>query len=121
MRAVQPVTSEVRYVLGLFHAGMDGLISAQKANEARHVMWGSAWMPAAVGAAVGATTASLGGSRRSGYGVARGALFGSVLGFGCGMAWASRNFTLELARGARRHIDAARDVRWLENHPIDYA
>lgn len=121
MKAVQPVTSDVRYVIGLFHAGMDGLISARKANEAPQRMWSSAWMPAAVGAAVGATNASLGGNRKSGHGVARGALFGSVLGLGCGMAWASRSFTLELARGARRQINAARDVRWLANHPIDYA
>ena len=121
MKTPQPVTADVRYLIGLFHAGMDGLISARNLQAAPRVMWGSAWMPAAIGAAVGATTASLGGSGRSGRGVAKGALFGSVLGLGCGVAWASRGLTLALASGAHRQINAARDVRWLEHHPIDYA
>ncbi len=121
MKAVQPIASDVRYVVGLVHAGMDGVISARKATNFPRVGWGPACVPAFIGAAVGATRASLGPNRRSGYGAAKGALLGSFVGLGCGVAWATRNYTLALARGARGKIGTAQDLRWLEQNPIDYA
>src|SRR5579859_6550509 len=71
MKAAQPVTSDLRYVVGLVYAGMDGVISARKATNFPRVGWGPACVPAFIGAAVGATRASLGPNRRSGYSTAK--------------------------------------------------
>jgi hypothetical protein len=50
-----------------------------------------------------------------------GGLVGSALGFGGGVAWASRGFTGTAARHAIRGVNNVRDARWLERNPIDYA
>ena len=121
MKVPQARTSDVHYVVNLFQAGMDGVVSARKGADMRPVWTRPAWAPAAIGAVVGATTASLTKNRRSGYGVAVGGLVGSVVGLGCGVAWASRGFTGALARGAIRKMNTVRDARWLEKNPIDYA
>lgn len=81
----------------------------------------SSWPATTVGAAVGASMASLSKRRRSGYGVAAAGLIGGALGLGCSLAWASRDFTGALARGAVDKITIVRDARWLEKNPIDYA
>ena len=48
-------------------------------------------------------------------------LAGAAIGFAGGMAWGTRHMTGEMARGAIRKMDAARDAHWLARHPIDYA
>jgi len=114
-------TSDARYVVNLIQAGMDGVISARNATDIPPVLSGPVWAPAAIGAAVGAWTASRNHNRKSGYHVAMGSLLGTALGLGCGMAWASRAFIGALARGGMRKVDIVRDARWLEQNPIDYA
>jgi hypothetical protein len=37
------------------------------------------------------------------------------------MAWGTRHWAGGMARGAKKNIDTARDARWLEKNPIDYA
>jgi hypothetical protein len=121
MNVPHTLTSDVRYGISLVQAGMDGVISARKATDIPPVLSSPVWALTAIGAVVGASTASLSRNRKSGYGVAVGGLVGSVLGLGCGLAWASRAFTGALARGATRKINTVRDARWLEMNPIDYA
>ena len=48
-------------------------------------------------------------------------LLGATIGLSTGMAWGTRHLTGDMARGAKKNIDAARDSRWLEKNPIDYA
>src|SRR5512144_293946 len=108
MNVQDTLTSDVRYVINLVQAGMDGVISARKANGDPPVLGRAVWAPAAIGAVVGASTASLSRRRKSGHGVAAGGLVGSVLGLGCGVAWASRGFTASLTRGAIRKINTVR-------------
>jgi hypothetical protein len=115
------LTSDARYVVNLIQAGMDGVVSARKTTDTSPLFISPVWVPAAIGAAVGVWTASRSRNRRSGYAVAMSGLVGSALGLGCGMAWASRNFTGSLARGAMREINTVRDARWLAENPIDYA
>lgn len=115
------LTSGVRYAVNLIQAGMDGVVSARKATGTPPVLRSPVWVPTAIGAALGAWTASRGANRKSGSGVALRGLIGSAFGLGCGVAWASRGFTGALARGAIRNINTVRDARWLEQNPIDYA
>jgi hypothetical protein len=121
MKVPQTVISDVRYVINLVQAGVDGVVSARKASDLPPVLMNPALAPTAIGAVVGASTASLTRNRRSGYGLAVGALVGSVLGLGCGVAWASRGFAGALALSAARKMNTVRDAHWLETHPIDYA
>jgi hypothetical protein len=120
-KASSASTSDVRYVVNLIQAGMNGINSARKTTDISPVSISPVWIPAAIGAAVGVWTASRSGNRRSGYGVAMSGLVGGALGLGCGVAWASRAFTGALARGATRKINTVRDARWLAENPIDYA
>jgi len=46
---------------------------------------------------------------------------GSVLGFFAGFSWKTRNVTSSVALFAARELRKARDERWLELNPIDYA
>ena len=114
-------TSNARYFVNLIQAGMDGVISARKATGLPAVSMKPVWMPAAVGAALGAWTASLGRGRKSGKGAAVGGLVGSAVGLGCGIAWVSRSFMGAVARRTIHKIDGVRDARWLEENPITYA
>jgi hypothetical protein len=79
-------------------------------------------MPAVIGAYVGALGASLGQRRKPRYGVVLGAsLLGAAIGLSTGMAWGTRRLAGDMARSAKKNIDTARDARWLEKNPIDYA
>ena len=121
MTVPHTLSSDARYVADLVQAGMDGIITVRKTTGIRPALKGSVWAPAIIGAVVGASTASMRGNRKSGRGVALAGLVGSLLGLGCGVAWASRDYTGALARGAMRKINTVRDARWLEENPIDYA
>ena len=124
MEIVHTVKSDLAYLGRLVGAGLDGIASA------RHEVDGGAFTPAskaavwtstAIGAAIWMLSGGLVGNRRSASNVAVGGLVGSVLGFGAGVAWGSRRFTGTAARSAIRQINTARDERWLERNPIDYA
>ena len=49
------------------------------------------------------------------------ALLGGAIGFGAGLVWENRRLTASVASGAWRSINKARDARWFEKNPIDYA
>ena len=85
------------------------------------VLRNSVWVTTAIGGAVGALSVLLGRRRRSGYSTAFGGLVGSAIGFSGGVAWASRDFSGAVARSVIQKVTAARDARWLEKNPINYA
>jgi hypothetical protein len=121
--------SNIDYGRSLISSGLEGALSAQKKTldgaPVSSVLIGSvrdSWMPAMIGAYVGALGASLGHRRRPHYGAILGAsLLGAAIGLTTGMAWGTRRLTGGMARGAKKNIDVARDAHWLEKNPIDYA
>ncbi len=118
MSVTTAMSSDMRYVLNLVQAGVDGVISARKLPT---VTVNPVWGPMALGAVVGASAACLVRRRKSGYDVAVGGVVGSVVGMGCALAWASRGVMAVLARGAIGRINTVRDAHWLAANPIDYA
>ena len=120
--------SNIDYGRNLVNSGLEGARSAQKktldgapiaAVLVRSVR--ESWMPTVIGAYVGALGASLGHKRKPNYGAIVGAgLLGAAIGLTTGMAWGTRHLTGEMARGARRNINAARDAHWLEKNPVAY-
>ncbi len=79
------------------------------------------WALIAIGAGVGVLASYLANKRKLTPQTALFGLLGGALGFSVGMTWGTRHVTGAAARGAMRHINAARDEHWLENNPIDYA
>jgi len=115
--------SDLTYLWQLVEAGWDGALSVRKKFAVRPpapVPTGVLLGPAAIGASIGALSASLRRTRRSGSSVATAALIGGAVGLGAGAAWASRSSAEAAARAAIRKINAARDTHWLERHPIAY-
>ena len=119
----------IDYGRNLVSSGLEGARSARKRNlegtPVRSVLVSSvrsACMPAVIGAYVGALGASIGQRRKPNYGAVLGAsLLGAAIGLTTGMAWGTRHLTGDMAREAKRNINAARDAHWLEKNPIDYA
>ena len=120
--------SGLEYSCDVVNSGFQGARSAGETalagDSVRSVLSRSArssWPSAAVGIGLGALGGLLLNKRRQAIrSVALGLLGGSV-GFVAGMAWGTREFTGDVARGARRGMNAARDAHWLERNPIDYA
>jgi hypothetical protein len=120
--------SSVGYGRSLVGSGWEGLRSAEQAalGEASigSVLVGAlreSWLPAAIGAYVGALGAALGQRRKPNYPALVGAsLLGGVIGLTTGTAWGTRRLAGDMARGARKNIDAVRDRHWLEKNPIPY-
>ena len=124
MEIVHLRDSDFAYLKQLVQAGLDGIDSARNERDGRVFtppLQTVVWTPAAIGATIGMLSTHLIGKRKSASRVAMGGLAGSVLGFGAALAWASRGCIGPAARTAVRRIDAIRDARWLESHPIDYA
>jgi hypothetical protein len=124
MRTSPSLKSDITYVGYLAKAVLDGVTSAPKGTANRAftpVLSSTVWKPTAIGTAIGVLSASLSRRHRSGYWMAVGGLVGSALGFGAGVAWASRDFTGAVARGTIRKVNSVRDARWLEKNPIAYA
>ena len=116
--------SELTYVRNLIEAGWNGALSAWTETDNRaltRILARALLAPIAVGAGVGALSASVGKNRKSRYRSATAGFIGSVVGLGAGLAWAWRGPAGHAARGAIRKINTVRDARWLEKHPIDYA
>jgi hypothetical protein len=78
------------------------------------------WRPALAGVVVGALVSFLTDEEKSARSILLGGLVGGALGFTGGMAWNSRQLTQEVARGAARKINRARDEHWLEHNPVVY-
>jgi uncharacterized membrane protein YfcA len=120
MKPAHPIKPGVYYIVDLIHAGMDGAVTAEKTTVVPQDLVRSVLTIAAVGAAVGAATATL-NNRRARYELAMKSLIGGAVGLGCGVAWASRKYAGAMARGAIRKMNLVRDARWLEKNPINYA
>jgi len=76
--------------------------------------------PAVIGACVGAAAGCLGNGRSKGRALTC-ALLGGFLGFGAGVLWESRKFTVSVASAAWKGVSKTRDEHWFERNPIDYA
>lgn len=116
--------SDFTYVRCLAKAVLDGVTSTPKGTATQiftPVLSGTVWTSTAIGAAIGLLSASLSGKHRSGCGVVMGGVVGSALGFGAGVAWASRDFTGAVTRSTIEKINSVRDARWLEKNPIAFA
>ena len=120
MNVSRTLQSDRRYLIELLQAAIDGASSARE-TSVLPVLGGPVWVPAAVGAVVGASTISLKRNRNPGYDLAVAGLVGSVIGLGCGVVWAARGFAGSIARGAMRKVNTVRDAHWLDRNPIDYA
>ena len=129
MTTLEWIETTVDYGRSLISSGLEGARSARNKTLAGAPVTSAlinsvrdSWMPAVIGAYVGALGASLGHRRRTHYGTVMGAsLLGAAIGFSTGMAWGTRRLTGDIARGAKKNIDTARDAHWLEKNPIDYA
>jgi hypothetical protein len=122
--------SEVEYGRKVLGSGLEGARSGQEAflnGRPFTTFLGEsvreALKPAAFGACIGFLSRYRIPGRRNrsiGRGLALGWLCGAI-GFGAGVAWASRRLTASMACEVRRNVGRVRDERWLEGHPIDYA
>jgi hypothetical protein len=119
--------SNVDYTRKLVHSAVEGaqtgeedFLHGEPLAEFLSVSLRMALRPAAIGAFLGI----LGGcaQRRSKpgnaiiYGVA-----GCAFGFGAGLGWQSRRLVRSVVNCAWKQIGKARDERWFEKNPIDYA
>jgi uncharacterized membrane protein YeaQ/YmgE (transglycosylase-associated protein family) len=128
MKPTDWIKSNIEYGRNLVDSGLEGARSAQHSTlegaPVTSVLIRSvrdSWMPAVVGAYVGALGASIGHKRRPHYGaLAAAGLVGAVIGLTTGMAWGTRRLTGDMARGAMKNIDKTRDAHWLEKNPIAY-
>jgi len=59
--------------------------------------------------------------RKSAHHAAALGVAGALIGFAGGMAWSTRHMTEDIARGAKKRVDATRNAHWLAKHPVDYA
>ena len=129
MSTYTAMKSGLEYGRNLVHSGLEGArstgSSALAGASVSSVLLRSArrsWAAAAIGATLGALAVSLRRKHKVGSAVvvASGVL-GAAIGFATGIGWSTRHLTGEMARGARKSIDAVRDAHWLLKNPIDYA
>jgi hypothetical protein len=123
MKLTQSLQSDVTYVKDLIGAGWAGLDSGRRESGERVMTPAfkrTVWVPIAIGTAIGVLAACSKRSRKVHHAVL-GGLVGSVVGFGGGVAWASRGVTGAAARGAVDKVNTVRDARWLRKNPIAYA
>jgi hypothetical protein len=124
MRTSASLKSNLTYTKRLAKAVLDGVTTAPKGTTDHvftPVLRDAVWAPIAIGAAIGLLSTSLNRKNRSGYKVAAGCLIGSALGFGAGVAWASRDYSGAVARITMKRVNTVRDAHWLEKNPIAYA
>jgi len=81
----------------------------------------SSLAPTVAAASLGLAAGYLVSRRKSGHRAAAFGLAGALIGFAGGMAWSTRHMTGDMARGAKKKIDATRNAHWLAKHPVDYA
>ena len=128
MNRSHSLTSGVRYGRKLVNAGITGIRTGQDSARGERRLSrvaAEAAQDSLTLAAVGACAGLL-----SSYLLHRGKRFsnavilssaGSALGFLAGFSWKTRKVTSTVARSAVRELGKARDNRWLELNPIDYA
>ena len=126
MKIPARLKSDLAYARNLVDAGLQGAASVRKVAVPQTPPFPgrssrTAWLSAAIGAAIGIGSAWLAPERKSRYGVLMGGVVGGSLGYGGAVAWGSRDRTAAIASGAIRKVNAVRDARWLEKNPIAYA
>ena len=124
METIRALESNLAYAKQLMAAGMDGIGTARREIDGSvftSPLRPMVWMPAAIGAAIGMFSIGMNRNRKASSRTAMAGLVGTVVGLCAGMAWASRRFVGPAARTAGRRVNAVRDARWLQTHPIDYA
>lgn len=77
--------------------------------------------PTVAAASLGLAAGYLASRRKSGHRTTAFGLAGALIGFAGGMAWSTRHMTGDMARGAKKKVDATRNAHWLAKHPVDYA
>ena len=78
--------------------------------------------PSLAVASLGLATGYLVSRGKSGHRAAAAlGIAGALIGFAGGMAWSTRHVTGDIARGAKKSVDATRNAHWLAKHPVDYA
>ena len=124
MKDVNSLGSNLGYLRQLATASIDGIGAARREIEAgvfkglpRKVVW----VPAAVGGVLGALATNSKRRPSPPIKTALGGLAGTLVGFGAGVACASAPLLRPVVRASAQRINAIRDARWLETHPIDYA
>ena len=118
----------VRYGRTLVDSGVNGMRKGGQSYLAGQPLSGllsdsarSSLGLAALGVCAGLAQLYLGSNRkRVPRSVALGTL-GAAAAFCVGFTWKTRQLTASMVQGARKEIGSARDERWLETHPIDYA
>ena len=120
------VTSTVTSASGTFTKK----IARQETASASHppstgpsaaVMAAKAAQVATIGATLGVLGACLGRRNRPKLRALQLGALGGAIGFGAGLAWRTRALAVGISRDALRKVSAARNQRWLERHPINYA
>lgn len=121
MGSAERIQSDFSYLKQLATAGLDGAASALRQTEgrmpARHFK--TSWKTPTVGAALGILAARLTSRRRPA--LLLGGAIGTAVGLGATVAWSSRGLVRAAAQEAAHRVNLARDARWLELNPIDYA
>jgi len=120
--------SGIEYGWDLLRSALEGARSGEehlREGSRRELLRRSAvssLVPTAAAASLGLAAGYLLSRGKSGHrATAAFGLAGGLIGFAGGMAWSTRRVTGDMARGARKKIDATRDARWLAKHPVDYA
>jgi hypothetical protein len=120
--------SQINYGRKLMNSGLEGAHQAE--DEYLHgeavgpfIKTGAlnSFVPAVVGACIGALSAQPGNGRKSAVKAVGFGMLGCVVGFAAGLAWCTRGLTERVASGAWKGVEKVRDEHWLETHPIDYA
>jgi hypothetical protein len=124
MKDVHSLGSNLAYLKQLATASMDGIGDARREIEAgvfKGPLPSVVWAPAAVGGVIGVLSARMTRRHCPPSKTALDGLAGTLLGFAAGLACACAPLLRPVARTSARRINAIRDARWLETHPIDYA
>ena len=76
---------------------------------------------AAFGLATGVMSGFAGSRQKRGRNVVLGGLLGGSIAIAGASAWGMRTVAGRMAKGAARNVDDRRNMRWLEQNPINYA
>ena len=128
MNVAEWVGENLEYARDLVSSAVEG------AKDARHALGEEQKLPevlvkaapstvalTALGIGAGIVCSYFGNKRKFTRECAAFGLIGGVAGLLIGLGWSTRHVTNGLANGAVKGMNHARDERWLERHPIDYA
>ena len=108
--------SEFSYIGQLADAAWNG---AHAIGPSKPIAAEALCLSAAVGSAIGALAAVL-QRRRRGTKVGVSAIIGGAVGLCAGAVWENRGTVGAAARSAVHQVNTARDMHWLQKHPIAY-